>query len=64
MKKPNIFEFATKELSQDAFICWLASWAKKEYIESDRELHQLGTYFLEKMFQKKILNYPKYFLYP
>jgi len=23
---PNIFAFATKELSQDAFICWLVSW--------------------------------------
>lgn len=25
-KEPNIFEFATGELSQDAFICWLVSW--------------------------------------
>jgi len=24
---PNLFRFATSELSQDAFICWLASWA-------------------------------------
>ena len=23
MSKPNIFNYATKELSQDAFICWL-----------------------------------------
>jgi hypothetical protein len=24
---PNLFQFATKELSQDAFICWLLAWA-------------------------------------
>lgn len=22
----NIFKYATKELSQDAFICWLVEW--------------------------------------
>ncbi|MCF6267682.1 MAG: PD-(D/E)XK nuclease family protein [Desulfuromusa sp.] len=26
--EPNIFDFATGELSQDAFICWLLSWIK------------------------------------
>lgn len=26
MTKPNIFNFATSELSQDAFICWIISW--------------------------------------
>ena len=26
MSKPNLFSFATSELSQDAFICWLVSW--------------------------------------
>ena len=24
--KNNIFEYATGELSQDAFICWCANW--------------------------------------
>lgn len=24
--KNSIFEFATGELSQDAFICWCANW--------------------------------------
>jgi hypothetical protein len=28
--KPNIFKYATSELSQDAFICWLLAWAKDE----------------------------------
>ena len=26
MKNNNIFNFATKELSQDAFLCWIANW--------------------------------------
>ena len=31
----NLFDFATKELSQDAFLCWLINWLnyKKENIE-------------------------------
>jgi hypothetical protein len=29
--QPNLFEFATKELSQDAFFAWLASWADPRY---------------------------------
>ncbi len=37
-KQNNIFKFATKELSQDAVICWMLNWV--EYPES--ELHQLG----------------------
>ena len=24
---PNLFHYATKELSQDAMICWLIDWA-------------------------------------
>jgi hypothetical protein len=29
--KPNIFEFATSESSQDAFFCWLLEWSKEIY---------------------------------
>jgi hypothetical protein len=29
--KPNIFKYATSELSQDAFFCWLIEWSKEEY---------------------------------
>ena len=36
--KNNIFDFATKELSQDAVICWMLGWAR--YPES--ELHELA----------------------
>lgn len=35
--KNNLFEYATSELSQDAFICWLASYAHDE-AEKDEAL--------------------------
>jgi hypothetical protein len=31
MVEPILFNFATKELSQDAFFCWLFSWADEKY---------------------------------
>lgn len=35
--KPNLFEFATSELSQDAFICWLLSYVN---YGQDKKLNQ------------------------
>ena len=39
--KNNLFEYATSELSQDAFICWLASYAHEE-AEKDAALNPAG----------------------
>lgn len=40
---PNIFQFATKELSQDAFLCWVFSFANPEYSKGVyKELHLLA----------------------
>ncbi|SCY70157.1 PD-(D/E)XK nuclease superfamily protein [Lachnospiraceae bacterium XBB2008] len=36
--KNNLFNYATKELSQDAFICWLCSYALEDADKSDTEL--------------------------
>ena len=47
--KPNIFEIATKELSQDAFIAWLLTWSDEKYKNEDSELHKLGKELLEAM---------------
>jgi hypothetical protein len=44
--RPNLFEFATSELSQDAFLAWLLAWANKQYLETDPNLHGLGVRFL------------------
>ena len=46
MNKPNIFTFATKELSQDAFICWLAAWANPTCAESNPKLHRCAQQFI------------------
>lgn len=36
--KNNLFYFATSELSQDAFICWLLSFALEQHRDEDPEL--------------------------
>ena len=55
MTAPNLFKFATSELSQDAFICWLLSWADKKYkVGSDKQqaLNQVATQLLKLFFEK------------
>ena len=39
MSRPSLFHFASSELSQDAFICWLLSWADPELEGHNSELH-------------------------
>lgn len=48
MKKdtPNIFSYATSELSQDAMFAWLISWSAPEYAAADPELHRIGQNFV------------------
>ena len=43
---PNLFDYATKELSQDAFLCWSLAWADTKYKDSNKELHGYGKAFL------------------
>ncbi len=42
MGRPNLFEFATSELSQDAFLCWLAALAGHD----EPDLPNLGRSFI------------------
>lgn len=44
--KNNLFEYATSELSQDAFICWLASYAHGK-AEKDAVLNECARKMLE-----------------
>ena len=44
---PNIFEYATKELSQDAVICWLVACASK----ATGELRECGRNFVQVLMQ-------------
>ncbi len=50
---PNLFTFATKELSQDAVICWLIAWAgsKAEGPDADA-LRRCGRAFVDALFAK------------
>jgi len=52
MNQPNLFSYATSELSQDAFICWLLSWASPEFKEADEDLHGCATNLVNSLFGK------------
>lgn len=45
----NLFFYATSELSQDAFICYILSFAMKEYKNNDRELSKCANELLMNM---------------
>lgn len=50
-RTPNLFTFATSELSQDAVVCWLASWADPALREIDAPLHATATAFLDRLLE-------------
>ncbi len=52
MQSPNIFSYAPSELTQDAFICWLAKWADPKYQNYNPKLHNIGVLFLKRMLAK------------
>lgn len=49
---PNLFQFATSELSQDAFLCWFISWSEELYRSVDRPLHEAAVDFLAVIFNR------------
>ena len=55
--RPNLFQYATSELSQDAFICWLAAWANPIFKATDADLHEIGQQFVVSMIQKEKADY-------
>ena len=46
-QRPNLFDYATKELSQDAIICWLVACAA----ESTGDLQKCGLEFVRTLFR-------------
>ena len=52
--KPNIFHYATSELSQDAILLWLINWAKPECETTNKEMHNLGCDFVRLLIDKEI----------
>ena len=55
--RPNIFHYATKELSQDAMICWLIAWAGRNEEACDDEeqkaLRACGRQFVQALLNHK-----------
>lgn len=52
MQKPNLFNYATSELSQDAIICYILEWANSEFKKIDESTHQIGIKLLDAFFDK------------
>ena len=48
-RKPNLFDLATKELSQDAFIAWLLQWADPICRDHNTELQAVAESFLREL---------------
>ncbi|WP_193778001.1 PD-(D/E)XK nuclease family protein [Psychrobacter sp. FDAARGOS_221] len=63
METPNLFKFATSELSQDAFIAWLLSWANPEYkggSDKHKALNKIAIDILTLFFQKSGKKLPNH----
>ena len=58
LEEPNLFEFATSELSQDAFLCWLMTWSQQEYRSLDRALHEAAVDFISVIFNAHTIPVP------
>ena len=47
--RPNLFDYATSELSQDAFLLWFLRWADPIYKDEDLSLHQCSCLFVNRL---------------
>jgi len=47
--KPNLFDYATSELSQDAFLTWLIQWADKDFQKIDASLNACAITFVREL---------------
>lgn len=56
--RPNLFRYATSELSQDAFICWLLESADQKYRRTCPELHAVGQEFVGMIFARHTASPP------
>lgn len=55
--RPNIFDIATKELNQDAFITWLLQFADSKHFQTDELLNTCGKKFVSELIRKQ---YPEF----
>ena len=54
MESHNLFNYATSELSQDAFICWLMSFADDK--KADQNIFKVSNLVLQKLFNLHGIN--------
>lgn len=59
---PNLFHFATSELSQDAVLCWMLSWADQKYKKNHPHLHDVAKSLLYSIYRKAKIETPAEFL--
>lgn len=59
MHKPNIFTYATKELSQDAFIFWLLDHANPKYNNINQDLKNCALNLISEFFKLENKEMPK-----
>lgn len=52
--KPNLFDWAASELSQDAFICWLMAWSDPVHKKYAYELNNCANNFIKEITDNKI----------
>ena len=58
-QRPNLFDYATSELSQDAFLCWLLKWADPACQRFSEALHEAGVDLIRLLSAKKKKRLPK-----
>lgn len=56
---PNIFAFATSELSQDAFFAWLIKWADYKYYKCNPALNSVAQEFIKSCIGEDWCNFSK-----
>lgn len=52
MNRPNLFQIASSELSQDAFFAWLMQWANPANMQDDPRLCAIGQDFIRFLLAK------------
>jgi len=50
--KPNLFKYATSELSQDAVLAWMLEWADSSFSKVDERTHRLGKDLMALIFER------------
>lgn len=50
--RPNIFNLATNELSQDGFFTWLIQWADDRCLAFNKQLNKVAKYFVKALLEE------------